>query len=87
MLEARFAQDLDFRLKAKDILGWERQIRIPLAVNGVKICIYILDFKVIEKDGSTTWIECKGFWTDVAKLKTKLFQALYPNDKYVVITK
>jgi hypothetical protein len=59
---------------------WERQIRIPLIVNNVKICDYIVDFFVTYADGRKEFVEVKGFWTDVAKLKVKLFRALFLQD-------
>ena len=31
-LEAQFAEDLDWRVKAKDIKYWERQVKIPINV-------------------------------------------------------
>ena len=59
------------------IQKWERQIKFPLVVNGEKIGTYICDFKVTYNNGKVEYIETKGFWTPVAKLKLKLFTALY----------
>jgi hypothetical protein len=41
--EADYADELDLRLRAKDIEGWERQVRVPLEVNSQRICNYYLD--------------------------------------------
>lgn len=75
-------------LKAKIIQKWERQIKFPLIVNGDKIATYICDFRVIWNSGKEELIEVKGMWTPVAKLKLKLFQALYlkehPEIKYTI---
>jgi hypothetical protein len=89
--EAAFAAELDIRLRAKDIAKWEKQIRVPLEVNGFKICTYIVDFRIIHNDGSIEWVECKGFVTDVARIKMRLFEAAYlngkPNETYTIVKK
>lgn len=84
--EADFAMELDWRVKAKDIKGWERQIRIPLIVNGKKICVYVMDFVITNNDNSLEYVEVKGFKTAVWKLKYKLFEALYPELKKLIVT-
>ena len=74
--EASYAQDLDWRLKAKEIKSWERQVKLSLNVNGKHICNYYIDFKIIHNDNSVELIEVKGFSTDVWRLKWKLCEAL-----------
>ena len=90
-LEAAYAAELDLRIRAKDIKSWTPQIRIPIEINGIKICIYIVDFRVEHNDGTIEWVETKGFWTDVARIKAKLFEAVYlqdkPNERYTVVKK
>ena len=76
--EAEYAMELELRVKAKDIKAWDRQIRIPLVVNGHKICIYVMDFKIIHNDDSIEFIEVKGFKRDLWKVKWKLLGALLP---------
>lgn len=87
--EANYAEGLDWLLKAKEIQGWERQVKIDLKVNGKHICNYYCDFKVIEKDGGISFREVKGFSTDVFLLKWKLFEALveemYPGAELIII--
>lgn len=75
--EAAYAKELDWRLKAKDIKSWERQVKISLDVNGKHICNYFIDFKVIHNDDSVEYVEVKGFETDVWRLKWKLFEAIF----------
>ena len=58
----------------------ERQIRIPIIVNSVKVCDYVADFLVFYEDGRKELIEVKGVWTDVAKLKKKLLEATWLRD-------
>lgn len=75
MKEARYARDLDMRLRAQDIRGWERQVPIPLEAYGKKICSYIVDFVVMHKNGQKEYVEVKGFKTAVFRLKWKMFEA------------
>lgn len=75
--EAAYASKLDLLKKAKKIKEWDRQLRIPLEVNGHKICTYIMDFVVTTNEDKTQYIEVKGYETQVWKLKWKLLQALF----------
>ena len=74
--EAEYAQWLDIQG-----IDYSRQERYPLVVNGFLVATYIADFLVA--DGV---VEVKGYWTPVAKLKWKLFCALYPDLKKKVVT-
>jgi hypothetical protein len=76
--------------RGKDrVESWERQIRFPLSVNGIKIGDYICDFLVRYADGRKEMVEVKGYWTPEARLKRKLFEATalldHPKVKYVVV--
>lgn len=88
-LEAGYAQELDLRVKAKDIKSWERQVRVSLDVNGYHITNYIVDFKVLHNDDTIEWVECKGMETAEWVLKRKLFEALIihgkANERYTVV--
>lgn len=68
--------------------SWERQVRFPLVVNDQKICDYVCDFLVHYADGRKELVEVKGYWTPEAKLKLKLFKAVFlnahPDIRYVV---
>lgn len=83
--EALYAYHLTMRQRAHDIKSWERQIAIPLIVNGKKICKYVADFRVVYNDDTEEYIEVKGFETAVYKLKKKLLEALYPDVKLTVV--
>lgn len=85
-LEAGYAQELDLLLKAGEILGWERQVKIPLVVNGYLIQNYYMDF-VVYRDGETEYIEMKGYADEAFKKKWRLFEALYtqPGNKLTLI--
>lgn len=59
------------------------QPRFPLVVNGVKIATYVGDFYCIDKDGVGFLYDAKGMKTEVYRLKSKLFHALYPHLRIV----
>lgn len=75
--EADYALQLDMLMKAGEIQSWERQIRLDAVVEGKKVCTYIADFKVTEKDGRIQYVDVKGFKPAVYRLKKKLIEALY----------
>ncbi len=77
--EARYAADLDLRVKAGELRSWRRQVSFPLCVNGKKVCSYIVDFIETAADGTETAVEVKGFATETWRLKFKLFEILYPD--------
>ena len=84
--EASYAQELDLRVKGKDLESWERQVPIHLYVNDVKICTYTIDFVETDMKGDKMYTEIKGFITPEWRLKWKLFDALYPELNKQVIT-
>ncbi len=84
--EAEFAKELDLLKKAGEIKDWERQVKISLDVNGFHIANYYVDFKIYHNDGSVEFAEVKGFATETWRLKWKLFEALYSNNKNVKLT-
>lgn len=75
-LEANYAKQLDWRIKAGEVKEWKRQHKIEIKVNGVKICNYYIDFVVTLKDGSQQFVEVKGFEQEVWRLKWKLCMAM-----------
>lgn len=84
--EAQIAMELDMEVKAGKAFKVERQVKIPLIVNGYLICNYYIDF-IVYRDGETEYIEAKGYPTETWKLKWKIFEALYdkPENKLTVI--
>ena len=73
--EAQIAEDLDTRLKAKDIKEVKRQVKIPLEAYGTHIFNYIIDFVITNNDGTNEYLEVKGYETDLWKTKWKMFEA------------
>lgn len=74
--EAAYCEQLDWRIKAGEIKGYERQVKIPLKVNGVLIFNYIADFVVTGKHGEKEIHEYKGLRLPLFDAKWKLLQAL-----------
>ena len=83
--EAQYAAELDLRIKAKDIRSWERQVKIPIEVNGNHICNYYIDFVVTHNDGEKEYVEVKGIETAECKLRWMLCEALHPDWTMTVI--
>lgn len=80
--EVEIAMELDWRISAGVIRSYERQVKIPLTVNGVHICNHFMDFVITHNDNSKEYLEAKGYATQLWKLKKKLFLALYSNVKH-----
>lgn len=78
--EAEYAFELDLRLKAKQIKGWRRQVKISLESYGVHICNYYMDFVIDHLDGTEEYVEIKGYATDLWKFKWKMTEAKFKND-------
>lgn len=75
--EAKVAAELELRVKAGDIADFERQVNVPLIVNGIKVCTYIADFLILHNDGTRELLEVKGWRTPEWKLKEKLVRATW----------
>jgi hypothetical protein len=75
--EAQYAMELDWRIRAEEILKWERQVPIRIEVNGHHICTTKVDFLINHHDRSTELAEVKGFETPDYQLKAKLTEAVY----------
>jgi hypothetical protein len=66
---------LQLREKAKEIQNLDRQVRFDLRVNRVLICTYVADF-TYEEAGKSVVEDCKGFRTEIYKIKKKMMKAL-----------
>lgn len=87
--EAAYAQELDLRVRAREIVSWERQIKCEIVIDGIKICTYWVDFLVHYPNGDKELVETKGFETDLWKIKRKLLEAVWlkehPEYSYTVV--
>lgn len=80
--EAEYCDSLWFKVYRKDILSFEIQKKFKLLV-----CDHYVDFYVERLDGVFEVHEVKGCKTAVWQLKRKLFKYLYPDIRYIVISK
>lgn len=72
--EARYAQDLDLRVKAGEVIFYLRQVPLHLP-GGVR---YLVDFLEFRSDGTVAFIEVKGLDLPMGKLKRKQAEEIYP---------
>ena len=84
--EAGKAQELELLQKAGEIKSFKDQVKLPLTVNGYIVCDYYIDFVIEHNDGTTEYLETKGYATDTWKLKWKLFEALYSGEPNTLLT-
>lgn len=91
-LEASYAQELDLRIKAKDIKSWERQVKLDLRINDVHITNYYMDFVITHNNGEKEYVECKGMELPLWKLKWSILEATFdeqfrehPDDSLTII--
>lgn len=84
--EAGYGQELELRKKAKDIKDFETHKKMFLTVDDVLIANYYIDFVIYHNDGTTEYVETKGYQTEVWKIKWKIFNALFGRDPNVKIT-
>jgi len=74
-LEARYAQLLDLRLKAGEILWWMTQgWRFRLGEGAY----YKPDFTLMTADGFLEAHETKGFWREAAKVRIREAAEVHP---------
>lgn len=72
--EAQYAQELELRKRAGEVLFYLRQVPFDLP-GGV---VHRVDFLEFWADGTAHLVEVKGFDTPMGKLKRKQVEALYP---------
>ena len=73
--EARWYAQLELRQRAGEISDLRRQVRIPLVVQGQKVCVFVADAVWVEA-GVERVADFKGVDNPVAALKRKLAAAL-----------
>lgn len=76
--EANHAQELTWRIKAKEVKEFIPHFKIDIKVNGQHVTNYFVDFKVIMVDDSIQFHEVKSSitMTDTWKLKWRLCEIL-----------
>ena len=75
--EALYAAELDLLKKAhmpaNRVVSYQRQVKVPLHVNGKVVANYYCDFLVKYADGREEFQEVKGFETAIWKRNEKHF--------------
>lgn len=82
--EAAYAQELERDLKRGKLSTIVYQPVIELTPKPNRIT-YIPDFRIVWRNGNEEYVEVKGFWTQTAKLKLKLFHHFHPDKKLVIV--
>ena len=75
--EADYYLKLKLLLKSGDVLSFERQVRYPFLLNGVKIGSYVSDFDVVWKDSGLKVTDVKGMKLRLYNFKKKMMLAFY----------
>ena len=80
-LEKSFAIGLEAKKRNGEILRWDyERVTLKLAHD----TRYTPDFFVVERDGTISFYETKGFFRDDAKVKLKVAAASFPFKFYLV---
>ena len=74
ILEANYAEELDYLLENKKIYGWQRQKKIEIRLRGYFICNYYIDFVVTQLDGSLQYVEVKGLKSELFMIKWRILE-------------
>ncbi len=89
--EANYCEELDWRLKAKEIKHYDLQYKIEIrGLQDKRVCNYYCDFRVILPDDTIEYHEVKGFETAIWQLKWKLTEqqiALDEPDSNLIVIK
>lgn len=83
--ERNYARYLEFLKANKEIKAWDyepQRFDFPVKRGNNS---YLPDFRIIEKDGSETWVEVKGYMNQGSRTKMKRFMKYYPDKKLVLI--
>ena len=75
--EAKHYGDLKLLEKAKMISGLVVHPKYPIVYQGIKVCVVELDFEYTNSDGEPEFIDVKGQFLAMSRLKHKLFTAFY----------
>ena len=70
-------RELQLLERGNHVSQLDRQVKLPVHINGIKIFTYVADFVYNDKDGVKVIEDSKGVETDVFKLKRKAIEAEY----------
>ncbi len=76
-LEATVCANLDMRVRAKEIKGYDRQFKVDVKINDKHICNLLVDFRLHLLDNTYELLEVKSpaTMTPIYRLKAKLLKA------------
>lgn len=78
--EARYAQALEMRRRAGEVVMYLEQVPIRLPGGTTYRC----DFVVFEASGEVRFVDVKGYETETFRIKKREIEALYPIEIEVV---
>lgn len=81
--EADYYEELCLRAATGEIENLQCQYKIPIIINGDKVCTYVADFVYLVGSGAgriKVFVDVKGVRTPMYRLKKKLCKALYGID-------
>lgn len=84
--EANYAFYLQWLQDRRDIILWEHEPETFWFENikrGVRS--YLPDFRILNNDGSTHYVEVKGYWDAKSITKVRRFNKYYPDHKLILI--
>lgn len=84
--EYRYALYLEWLRYNNSILGWAHEPKtfwFESIKRGVRS--YLPDFQVIDNDGTTHWVEVKGYYDARSLTKIKRFRKYYPKETLLVV--
>jgi len=84
--EGNLYYDLKMQLRQGLIKDFRTQVKEELYAYGKHICDYYVDFLVEHNDGSKEYIEHKGQVTKDWRIKYKMLQAKYQNNKDIKVS-
>ena len=82
--EARYYQQLKVLEKAGKISGLVCHPRYPIVYQKEKVCVVVLDFEYTDDDGEPHFVDVKGVYTAISRLKHNLFGAFYGQDVEII---
>lgn len=83
--EARYSEQLELRKMAGEIKEIHPQYCLRLDINGIHVCKYYVDFRIILSNGKEQFHEVKGYSTPEWRIKYKMAMAIYGKEKFVLI--
>jgi hypothetical protein len=75
--EGKYYRELKAMKASGKILSFALQFVFQVTINGINICKYRADFKVLYPDNRAEIWDVKGFKTPVYRLKKKMVEAQY----------